>query len=479
MDLTQLDNLIERLEKKKSLRPGSPPVSINGNLGVWRTVRHNRMFIEIDSKGLPKGRVLIGPPSFVGNKLGDIPDDVWANLTPRSTTKQFANVKVADNGIETLKQSIENAVGPEDTRREALKELNTVEQLVPISRSAGFTDEEIKAALAGNAPNKPLSSGSNKKPETPEPKAEDKPNNVVQLKPRGTKPDKPAAAAVVGGEPLVDKPKAPSEPDKPKSTPTDSPGDFINDALARLPEAVAGTTGDEKNKAVADFLDEVVVPRKAKTNELQARAIKNIANALRVGKMTQGEAEQALRDLASGERSRVKQLDLSPAQSGALEDGAKVKDLIDNLDAKIEEKVNEKINAEKDKFAPKPQTKPEAKPEVSDSRIRELAEETRRRSDEALEDSKRQRREAARLREQAAADRQASQEFMSDAQKSKLEAEAAISLLKELASSIKNPEVKKEIQQVIEAASTGSFNRRSILLRLYQLLQILLLLVPF
>jgi hypothetical protein len=461
MDLAQIDMLIERLEKKKSLRPGSPPVSIDGHVGVWRMIRHNRVFIELDGKG-GLGRILVGPPSFVGHKLNEIPSDVWQALTPRSTLKEFRNVNVAENGIETLKDSIKNSVGPEDTRRDSVDSMDTVEQLVPIARSTGFTDDEIKSALAGKAPNKPLSELSDRRSDVEVPA----PSNVITFKPRAPKveEEKPEVEADEG---------APQLP-KPDPAKLEQTAAFISDSLARIPEAVKGTSGDEKDKKVADILDKLIVSRLEKDPEevLAAKRVKDLANGLRAGKYTLPEVEKEIKEVFAN-RARLKERSLQDKERAALEDGVKVKEFIDTFEEKIEEKVNEKIDAAAGKFKPA-----EDKSRVSDDKIRQLAEETRRAGEENVREAERQRKETARLREQAAAERQRAQEFMSEAQKARLEVDAAIELLNELAASVDNAKIQKELEDMVQQISSGGFRRRSILLRLYQLLQILLLLIP-
>lgn len=434
MDLAQIDSLIERLEKRKTLRPGSPPVSINGHLGVWRTIRHNRVFIELDGQG-NLGRILIGPPSFVGRTFDQIPDDVWESITPRSTLKEFRNVRVASNGLDTLKQSIKNSVGPEDTRREAVDGMGTVEQLVPIARSAGFSDDEIKQALSGQSPNQPLG-------------------------------DVASRRAATSEEPITG-----NEAQRVKASTLQETNAFVADSLARIPEAIRGASGDDRNKALADFLEKVIAKKlKEQGDDIFSRKVLDLANALRAGKYTQAEIEERIREVAQN-RAALKTKMLNDKERAILEDSVKVKELVDTFDKKIEEKVNQKIEESAGKFKPRQEG-------VSEDRVRELVEETRAQSEETKREAEKQRREAARMREEAASDRQRAQEFMSEAQKARYEVEAALSLLNELASQVNSQKAKEEVKKVVEIIRTGTYSRRSILLRLLQLLQLLLLLVP-
>jgi hypothetical protein len=149
MDLRGIDKLMEVLEKAAGRSGGSPPTIVDGKRGVWRTVRGYRMFLELNGKTL--GRVLIGPPAFSGKSLNDIGEAVWSELTPEATKKKFSNVDVKPGGIDRLKAAIAESIGPQDTRREHLKGVSTVEQLVPLARSAGFRDADIAAALGGTS----------------------------------------------------------------------------------------------------------------------------------------------------------------------------------------------------------------------------------------------------------------------------------------------------------------------------------------
>lgn len=149
MDLRGIDKLMEVLQKAATRPGGSPPVMENGKLGVWRTVRGYRMFLELNDGKL--GDVLVGPPAFQGKTLGGVDEGVWAELTPEATRRTFSRVDVSAGGVDRLKDAIRQSLGSKDTRREHLETVNSVEEVVPIARSAGFRDEEIAQALKGGA----------------------------------------------------------------------------------------------------------------------------------------------------------------------------------------------------------------------------------------------------------------------------------------------------------------------------------------
>lgn len=153
MDLSGIDKLMEVLTKAAGRVGGSPPTIENGKRGVWRTIRGYRMFLELNGNSL--GEVLIGPPAFKGGSLDDVGTDVWAALTPEATKRKFSNVDAGEGGVDRLKAAVRESLGAKDTRRSHLEEVNTVEQLVPIARSAGFRDEDIVASLKGKGTKAP------------------------------------------------------------------------------------------------------------------------------------------------------------------------------------------------------------------------------------------------------------------------------------------------------------------------------------
>lgn len=154
MDLRGVDKLMEVLEKAAGKVGGSPPVMENGKRGVWRTIRGYRMFLELNGDSL--GNVLVGPPAFAGKSLNAIGGDVWADLTPEATKRKFSNVDAGPGGVDRLKAAVRASLGAKDTRREHLESVSTVEQLVPIARSAGFRDADIVGALKGKGVKAPV-----------------------------------------------------------------------------------------------------------------------------------------------------------------------------------------------------------------------------------------------------------------------------------------------------------------------------------
>lgn len=522
MDFTHLDNLLGALEKLQSLRPPSPPVVVNGHLGVWRTVRHNRLFIEILNGG-SQGRVLIGPPSMVGHKLSDISDDVWAAMTPRATLREFRSVKVADNGVETLKEAIKNATGPDDTRREALKDLNEPIQLVPMARRTGFTDDEIKQALAGKSPNKALSSGSDK----------DKPSENPAEKPKLRLVDRTSA---IGKPPTAPKPE-PSEPkdtiiaDKPKDTPKAPQGApdpetvaAIDGALALITQPKSDDDDPDKDRArvVGERLDKVWPKIK---EELPARKIKSMAEGLKGGLYTLSDVADMLKEMRNNKDALNARNTPKPEQLDAMEDHNKVKDFIETFDAKVEEAVDRALEEKSQQFTggitgeeiveeakEESQKLPEGLQELIDENARLKVERDKEKSEreaaqgrleseraarqrdaeQRSEDAAAQRAQAQRDREKAQRDREraeqarreaagarrAAMEALSASQKEKLQVDAIVALLNDLAGQVKSEQIKREINKVVKEVKTGSYNRGRLLMELYHLLQILLMLIP-
>lgn len=178
------------LTKAKSSGPPSLPSVLNGRIGIWRTVRGNRMFIELkgaafrglteeslknmstsakkvrfgkyfddngrirtDQEDLIQGQVLDGPADFVGKDVTSLGSEQWRSITPEATNKEFSGIEVHRDGIKALKTSIRRAVGDEsDTRLKRLRTANTVESLVPIARVSGFKDDVIKDILTSGKP---------------------------------------------------------------------------------------------------------------------------------------------------------------------------------------------------------------------------------------------------------------------------------------------------------------------------------------
>jgi len=503
MDLSKIDEIIELLEKKKSLRPGSPPVVVGGHLGVWRMIRGMRTFIELDNHNKDLGNILIGPPSFIGHKLDNIPSDVWEAMTPRATMEAFSGVHPAPNGVDTLKESIKNSLGPDDTRRTALDSLNTVEQLVPIARSTGFTDDNIKRALDGDSPNKPLENSTSiidrgKGNPTADRSNMPLPNNVVQLRPRkktptdsseaagseGMSPARPAAPAAPAGP--TEPPEPPAGKPKPDTAAVTHNIHELQGSLALSPSAMKEEGKATKEANMAAFLEKLA-ENSIKNDDLLQQRVKDLATGLRAGKYTYTQVQDEVRNIISN-YNHVRQNQLTAEERQAAQDAATVKDFIDNFEANLEDRINEGIDRAHEKFKPNAAEGSH----VSDERVNQLAEEHRRAAEEAKAESEKNRaaaeaaqaqsakdrKEAEKQREQANIDRQKAREFMTQAQFDQMQIESAIALLQELADKVNNEKVKKELQVVIQSVRKGSFSRRSIFLRLYQLLQILMLLIP-
>jgi len=467
MDFTQIDKLISALEKGASLRPGSPPVVIGGHLGIWRTVRHNRMFLELLDGGKKQGKVLIGPPSFVGNTLGDVPSEVWANLTPKATLKEFSSVSVAGNGIDTLKQAIKNAVGPDDSRREAVDNFSTKLQLVPIARSAGFTDDEIKSALAGKSPNKALSdkgggpsvrasSGTVEVPKT----------KVTSIRGRRVAPEvAPDVKTPDSSKPVPKKP----EPTKPTSETNETA--FIQDALARVLQPTKAVDSEENAKKIGELL--VKLSEKHIADKLLAKEVAKLGHGLRSGDFSITEAKEKLKSIVEN-RERVKRnVKVTDAQIAALSDKAEVKDFIDNFDKKIDEAVEVAVKDLKRKFTPsaKPETKPvpSAKPDVKPAD--EAKPETPPTAKPEVKPTPvAPKIDVARVQENLSS--------LTTAQKQNVQEQAIINLLGILKKNLKSAEALKSVKQIEHAVHSGNYNKKSIIFQLYKLIKILSLLIP-
>ena len=457
MDFTQIDKLIMALEKGASLRPGSPPVVISGHLGIWRTIRHNRMFLELTNGGKTQGKVLIGPPSFVGNTLADVPSETWANLTPKATLKEFSNVPVAGNGIDTLKQSIKNAVGPDDTRRQSVESFDTKLQLVPIARSAGFTDEEIKMALSGKSPNSglPEKVGGPKEIPSDLPKAS---VTAVQGTPTGAK----APSTKPASEPSPSKPQNSPEPTKPSSQVNDTA--YINDALARVIQPSKATDSTENSKKIGALL--VKLAKSNISDKLLAKEVERIGHGLRSGDYTLTSAKEKLKSIVEDRERAKRNIKVTDKQLNALEDKANVQEFIDNFDKKIEEAVHAAISSTKDKFTakPAPEAKPEAKPTPVATPKPAPAPEAKPTPEVAPPIDR------AKLQD--------SLNNLTEARRQNVQSEAILNLLDILRKNLKSAEAIKEVDHLHAAVKAGHSNHKSVMFELYKLLRILSLLIP-
>lgn len=486
MDFTQLDNILHTLEKLQSLRPPSPPVVINGHLGVWRTIRHNRVFLELLPNGV-QGKVLIGPPSMVGYAIKDVPDETWAGMTPRATLKEFKDFPVASNGVDTLKQAIIDATGPEDTRREAVKDLDEPLQLVPMARRTGFTDDEIKQALSGTAPNKAL---------------EPKPN-----KGRDAAEPAPTRTTVIG-QPKSEKPENPSTEQ------------MVDGALALIADP-AVNEGEEADRArrIGERLDKIW-PRI--NEDLVARKVKSMAEGLKSGVYTVSDVTDMLKKMRRNKDALTERNTPTREEINTMEDHRKIKEFIETFDARVEKLIDKALNERGKQFSGETGQKiiEEAKEEAPDlpKKLEEILEENKRLRQEAqeareqqsaelkaerarakkeAEEAQRRQEEAAALRaaeqkrERAEADRRAAQqqqraeaqrravrEALSASEKDRLQVEAVNSLLGELISDINSERAKRDLKKVRDEIKSGSYNRSRVLLMLYRILQWLLALIP-
>jgi len=471
MDFTQIDKLISALEKGASLRPGSPPVVISGHLGIWRTVRHNRMFLELLDGGKKQGKVLIGPPSFVGNTLGDVPNEVWANLTPKATLKEFSGVSVAGNGIDTLKQAIKNAVGPEDSRREAVDNFSTKLQLVPIARSAGFTDAEIKSALSGKSPNEALSS----KEDGPSARAPSGDTDVPKTKVTAVRGRRVAPEVTPGAEtPDASKPET-KKPEPTKPTPKTNDTAFINDALARVLQPTKAVDSEENAKKIGELL--VRLSEKDISDKLLAKEVAKLGHGLRSGDFSITEAKEKLKNIVE-DRERVKRnIKVTDAQIDALSDKAEVKEFIDDFDKKIDEAVAVAVKDLKGKFTPeaKPETKPapSAKPDVKpddEAKVKTPPAAKPEAKPETKPTPVAPKIDVARVQENLSS--------LTTAQQQNVQEQAIINLLNILKKNLKSAEALKSIKQIETSIHSGNYNKKSIIFQLYKLIKILALLIP-
>lgn len=194
MDLrfTDIDNLIENLQKRV-IGSGSPPVVENGVLGLWRTVRGFRTFLELNEgtgkwavqdngKSYVQGRVLVGPPSLVNRPIADVPNEVWNKLSGSGTKATFPSAN--PEGIKALKTSIRNSLKDDDTRLPVLAETTDLVKLISLARSAGFLDEDIQAALGGKVfrsglEDNVVSLADHKKKKPPAPETDESPDVPV------------------------------------------------------------------------------------------------------------------------------------------------------------------------------------------------------------------------------------------------------------------------------------------------------------
>lgn len=453
MDFTQLDNLIERLEKRRiTSGPPSSPEILNGHLGIWRTVRGFRVFMETNDSMSWFGRVLIGPPSFVGRKLGDVPGDVWEALTPRATDKAVKDLKVAANGIDVLKGAIKASLNPDpekDTRHKAIDDTDNPRKLYEIARSAGLTDDEIKSALQGKDPVKVVPM---KGPKKDEPKPEPKDSKVVTLTPPGSSADKPL----------------PSGPSKSPAKEVEADNTVIEGALAVAPKS----TGKDADK---EFGEKLVEVSKSVKNDVLRKQLEKMGLGLQSGAYSRADVMTKMRDIQR-DRNQLKD-NASEKDLKTMRDRATMQEALENLDQKIEEKVNEAIERTGKTFTGD-EAERRREEENLPEELREIIAEGREAAKEQQKEAEKRRKEIEAARAKAEEARRRAQEALSAAQLERLQVEAAVAVLQELAAQIESPHIKKEVEELASNLRTSPFNRRSILLRLYQLFQLLLLFIP-
>lgn len=328
LDFTELDSVIEALQKK--LSPGSPPVMLNGQLVIWRTVRGFRLAIELvpgagrynfgGGKTYKGGRVLVGPPSLAGKDIGKVDNKTWGALSGTGTNKTFPD-KQTPEAIKSLKDSVKNSLKDDDTRHDALDKTDKTSELVQIARSAGFQDSEIQEALDGKVfqngfeskpsegkkPNLKAVPDLEPEPEDEKPKApkkDKKPSNVVPFKPKAPTPepedegqeDPKEEDAVAAGAENDPKP-TPIKPSTPpggggSQTKVAVGGEDMTAMLDAL--TIPGILTNEKKQRIADSLDKAADRIK---NELLKKQIQAYADGIRTGDYKLADVKQSIQAL--------------------------------------------------------------------------------------------------------------------------------------------------------------------------------------
>lgn len=334
INFRDIDQLIERLEKKSPISPGSPPVVVQGELGLWRTVRGFRTLMElqpgtgkwaVDVKGKShvQGRVLVGPPSLVGHPIADVPDGVWDKLSGSGTKATFPDA--SPEGIKALRDSVKNALGDDDTRQSVLDATDELPKLVQIARSAGFLDAEVKAALDGKVFGSGLKSsvtpiGAKPKGPKVEPEAPEAPKPSLSAV-----PDKPKPPLSV----VPDKPKAPEAP-----TSSGGPGKMTADGMfAPLAEVfnLPDSSGVEAKREAANRL---AAAAENIGEDFLRKQVTALANGLKTDDYKLSEVKSAVKELIQHRKAAL--LDrLAEGDEERLADKAAAKDTI----AKVKQHV--------------------------------------------------------------------------------------------------------------------------------------------
>ncbi len=352
-DYTDLDELISTLEKK--LSPGSPPVMENGKLVLWRTIRGFRTALELHpgdgryefgGKKYKGGKVLVGPPSLVGQDINNVDQTVWAGLSGTGTKTNFSETQTPE-GIKSLKESIANSIKQDDTRHKAIKEATTTAQLVQLARSAGFRDDEIKQALDGKVFQNALG-GDDKAPK----------DNVIQF-PKGGKntpavdqPDEPETPDVeepvaAGAEDMPKPPKLPAaKPPKPDNSGSKDQLPMAAGAedMAPLIDAlkVPGILNADKKARMADALEAAAQKLK---DEFLRKQVEGYANGLRTGDFKLEQVREELKRILN-HRAKSVISKLSDEDLDRLHDKAKAKQAVKEVQEHAEKAEAKPYTAE-------------------------------------------------------------------------------------------------------------------------------------
>lgn len=348
IDFRALDELISVLEKKTSLNPGSPPVYEDGVLGIWRTIRGFRTFLELtpgagkynfEGKQYKGGRVMVGPPSLTGKDIGSVDNETWGKLSGSGTKETFSSA--SPEGIKALKQSVRNSLKSDDTRHKALADEDSLPKLIQIARSAGFVDQEIKEALDGKVFQNALGGKT---------KDEPAPDNVIDFNSKKKQKEEATAPAdeeaempkAVGAE-NTPEPAPPSKPEDPSNPPASAVavgGEDIHHVLDAL--KVPGILNADKKRKIADDLESAAAKVK---DAFFRKQIEGYANGLRTGDYKIEEVRQSVKSLLE-HRKKALLANLSDADLDKLHDKAKAKDAVKELKEHVAESAKKPQTAE-------------------------------------------------------------------------------------------------------------------------------------
>ena len=426
---------LEPVEKSSTSGPPSLPTVVNGRIGIWRTIRGNRMFIELkggafegvsesslrsmsdaakrlrfgkyfddqgrirtDQDEFQQGEILDGPAEFVGRDISGVEARDWEKLTPEKTKQIFSRVDVDNKGLSALKSSVRRAISnPNDTRMKRLRTANTAESIIPIARISGFKDDEIKNILTSGKPSEnfveslTIGNGPKEKPEPP-----------TRLSPRQ------APEAAISGANAVQVQEVISEMGRSAS--------LRPQALSSILEGLRDSRDDDKFK---NEMDKLINRLKVESSE---KSVDTIAN--RAINLVEREIEE---EVKGGSRLRlVEPADETKKPPGRLkEDEKSTKESVQN-DKKAVQSAVDRVQ-----------------------------------TDEALGN--------------------VAQDFLEDADGDKEKAfQMALEyILGQLESSVRLPQVKREVVRIKEAVSSGRIDRSETLFLLIQILRLILtVLVP-